>query len=66
MSKNQFKKSSAQRWSTFKVCQKIKQLNTTIEEKDALKQRVRYEIKLSVKLLDIRLGFAYFKLFQSL
>ncbi len=66
MSKNQFKKSSAQRWSTFKVCQKIKQLNTTKEETDALKQRVRYEIKLSVKLLDIRLVVAYFKLLQSL
>ncbi len=66
MSKNQFKKSSTQRWSTLRVCQKIKELNVTNEETDALKQRVRYEIKLSLRLLDVRLGVAYFKLLQSL
>lgn len=66
MSKNQFKKSSMQRWSTLRVCQKIKELNVTNEETDALKQRVRYEIKLSLRLLDVRLGVAYFKLLQSL
>lgn len=66
MSKTQFKRNDAQRESTFKVCQKIKQLNTTIAETEALKRRLRYEIKLSLKLLDIRLAIAYFKLLLSL
>ncbi|MDZ7647251.1 MAG: glycosyltransferase [Cytophagales bacterium] len=66
MSRNQFKKSGTQRWSTLRVCQKIKELNVTNEETDALKKRVRYEIKLSLRLLDVRLGVAYFKLLQSL
>ncbi len=62
MSKSQFKRSGAQRWSTFKVCQKIKELNKTPEEVAALKRRLMYELKLSLRMVDLRLAGAYFKL----
>jgi glycosyltransferase involved in cell wall biosynthesis len=66
MSKNQFKRNGEQRWSTFKVCQKIKSLNRNLAENAALRMRVRYEVKLSLKLLDFRLALAYYKLLRSL
>lgn len=66
MSKKQFKRNGEQRWSTFKVCQKIRELNRIKDETEALKKRVKYEIKLSLKLLDIRLALTYLKLLQSL
>ncbi len=62
MSKSQFKRSGAQRWSTFKVCEKIKALNKTPEEVAALKRRLRYELKLSLRMVDLKLAGAYFKL----
>ncbi len=66
MSKNQFTRSGDQRWSTLLVCEKIKKLNQTPEEEQALKRRVWYELKVSLKLLDFRLGFEYMKLIRTL
>jgi glycosyltransferase involved in cell wall biosynthesis len=66
MSKNQFKRSGNQRFSTFKVCRKIKDLNRTSEEVKALRTRIWYELKVCVKLFDFRLGLAYLQLLRSL
>ena len=66
MSMNQFKRSGNQRLSTFKVCQKIKDLNRTPEEVKALRRRIWYELKVSLKLLDFQLGLAYLRLLRSL
>lgn len=66
MSQKQFKRSSDQRWSTLKVCKKIKALNKSSEENDALKNRLRYEIGLSLKMLDFKLAFSFLKLRVSL
>jgi len=66
MSKSQFKRSSAQRWSTFAVCRKIKELNTKPEEVAALKRRLIYELKLSLRMVDLRLASAYFNLLRTL
>ncbi len=62
MSQGQFVTGSNQRWSTLKVCQKIKELNKTEEEDKALLHRVRYEFMLSLKMMDIRLAFQFLKL----
>jgi glycosyltransferase involved in cell wall biosynthesis len=66
MSKNQFNRSGAQRWSTFKVCEKIKKLNKTPDEVDALKRRLKYELKLSLRMVDLKLASAFFKLLREL
>jgi glycosyltransferase involved in cell wall biosynthesis len=66
MSKNQFTRAGDQRWSTLRVCEKIRDLNQTPEEAKALKRRVWYELKVSLKLLDFRLGFEYIKLLSKL
>lgn len=66
MSKNQFTRAGDQRWSTLRVCEKIRDLNQTAEEDKALKRRVWYELKVSLKLLDLRLGFEYIKLLTRL
>lgn len=66
MSKKQFKCGGDQRKSTLMVCYKIKSLNRSAEEDAALRRRVLYEIKISLKLLDLRLAFDYFKLLRSL
>lgn len=66
MSKTQFRRSSDQRWSTFRVCEKIKTLNKTPEEHAALKRRLRYEIKLSLRMVDLKLAGAYFRLLREI
>jgi len=62
MSKNQFTKNNSQRWSTLKVCEKIKHLNRTQEEDKALRHRLTYEFLLSLKMIDIKLAFGFLKL----
>jgi glycosyltransferase involved in cell wall biosynthesis len=66
MSKNQFKRSGAQRWSTYKVCNKIKELNKKPDEVAALKRRLKYELKLSLRMVDLKLAGAYFRLLRTL
>jgi glycosyltransferase involved in cell wall biosynthesis len=62
MSKNQFTRKDKQRQSTFAVCQKILELNKTQAEQRALSERITYEIKQSLKLLDFRLALKYLAL----
>ena len=62
MSRQQFIKASKQRWSTLVVCRKIKVLNKNFEEDKALQHRLRYELFLSLKMMDIRLALEFLKL----
>lgn len=66
MKSHQFVKGSSQLRSTFIVCNKIKELNETKEEDAALKQRIRYEIKVCLRLFDLSLAIDYLKLLRSI
>lgn len=62
MSRDQFRKKSAQLVSTFRVCEKILQLNRTIDETKALSKRIWYEMKRAALLQEWGLALDYFKL----
>ena len=62
MSRDQFRRKSNQLLSTFRVCEKILQLNRTKGETKALGKRLRYEMKRAVLLRDWGLALGYFKL----
>ena len=62
MSLQQYAKGSAQLYDTYRVCEKIKTMNTTPEEKKALKKRVYYEMKQCMKLREMKLLNMYSKL----
>lgn len=66
MSAKQFERSNPQRWSTLEVCKKIKELNRTQEEVDALKRRLFYEIGVSLRSFDFNLAFSFWKLLRSI
>jgi glycosyltransferase involved in cell wall biosynthesis len=66
MSAKQFERSSPQRWSTYEVCKKIKMLNQSDDENKALKERLRYECRVSLRTLDFKLAYAFGKLLLSL
>jgi glycosyltransferase involved in cell wall biosynthesis len=61
MSKTQFK-NSRQQWSTYAVCCKIMSLNRNPEEKRALGERIRYEIGVNLRMMNLSLVFQYLKL----
>jgi glycosyltransferase involved in cell wall biosynthesis len=61
MSKKQFRNSEQQR-STFKVCKKIKGLNRNQQEVGALKRRIKYEVGVNLRLMNLSLAFEYMKL----
>lgn len=62
MSGKQFTRASDQRWSTYVVCKKIAALNRTDEERAALRKRIWYEIRVSLRLLDVRMAVKFFSL----
>ncbi len=62
MSRNQYQPQSIQMASTLKVIEKIFQLNRTDGEKQALSNRIRYEMKRAFELREWRLFFKYSKL----
>ena len=62
---SQSKVFSRQSKSTYKVCQKIMQLNRTKEEQDKLSSRIMYEMRLNLKLLNMGIALSYFKLWKS-
>lgn len=66
MSATQFVRNSPQRWSTYRVCKKITLLNKTIEEQNALKKRLLYECRTSVRLFELRLALKFLKLYFRL
>ena len=66
MSAKQFERANPQRWTTLEVCKKIKLLNRNRKEADALRRRLRYEIRVSLRSLDFRMAFAFWKLLRSI
>ena len=66
MSATQFVRNSPQRWSTYQVCKKIALLNKTIEEQNALKKRLLYECRTSVRLFELHLALKFLKVYFRL
>ena len=62
MSGGQYRKKSIQLVSTFRVCEKILQLNRTMDERKALSKRIGYEMKRAARLQEWGLALDYFKL----
>jgi glycosyltransferase involved in cell wall biosynthesis len=62
MSIDQFRKKSIQQISTFRVCEKILQLNRAKDERKSLSKRIRYEMKRAALLREWGLALDYFKL----
>lgn len=54
MANNQFRVFNIHSRTTYKVCKKILQLNRTQAEQQALSQRIWYEMKLNLRLLNVR------------
>lgn len=65
-SSQQFKINSSHMQSTYRVCEKIKSLNKTDAENKALKNRIYYEMKQCIKLLNPRLFIKYYHLLRSI
>lgn len=65
MKNDQFKKGSNQLRATYKVCEKINQLNSSDEENRALRLRLRYEFKICLKLFEVGLAIKYLRLLMS-
>lgn len=60
LAKKQFRIFSGHSRTTFKVCEKILELNKTPEEQKALSGRIFYEMKLNLRLLNIGIVVKYF------
>jgi glycosyltransferase involved in cell wall biosynthesis len=65
MANKQFKVLNKHSRTTYRVCKKIMELNRSREEQRALNQRIYYEIKLNVRLLNIRVAFDFLILWLS-
>jgi glycosyltransferase involved in cell wall biosynthesis len=63
MSEKQFTRRSPQLRSTYRVCEKILDLNRSDDEKRALGKRIRYEMRLCLKLFDFSLALDYWRLY---
>lgn len=64
-SQKQFTRKDPQRYSTFTACTRILQLNRSKKEQKALKKRIWYEIKLCLKVFDLKLVMAYLRLLRK-
>ena len=62
LSQNQFKILNKHNHSTYLVCCKIRDLNRTKAEKQALNGRIQYEIRQCIRTLDFTLVLKYFAL----
>jgi glycosyltransferase involved in cell wall biosynthesis len=65
MSDMQFRKGSPQQISTYKVCEKIRALNKTKEENNALRERLWYELRQAIVRTDFSLAKKYFRLIRN-
>jgi glycosyltransferase involved in cell wall biosynthesis len=63
MSAKQFKPLNSQMKSTFMVCEKIMKLNRTQAEQSALNSRLLYEMRMSLRLLNLPLALKYLQLY---
>jgi glycosyltransferase involved in cell wall biosynthesis len=62
LSHKQSKLFNKHNYSTYRVCNKILDLNRTVNEQGALSRRIQYEIRQSIKTLDIFLTYKYWLL----
>jgi len=65
LANKQFKVLNKHSRTTYRVCKKIMELNRGKDEQRALNQRIYYEIKLNVKLLNVRVAFDFLILWFS-
>jgi glycosyltransferase involved in cell wall biosynthesis len=66
LGRKQYKRGSAQLRSTLKVCEKAFGLNRTAAEHNALKKRIRFEIRKAISLGELRLAGDYWKLLKQI
>ena len=59
LSQSQFKVFNKHNYTTYKVCAKILDLNRTVKEQHALRKRIQYEIRQTIRTLDISLTYKY-------
>lgn len=64
MSQKQFSFFSSQQKSTYRVCEKIMALNRTRAEQAALARRIRYEVRVCIRLLAFSLVKKYVRLYR--
>ncbi len=62
---NQFKVLNKYSMSTYKVCEKILSLNRSVKERQALTERILYEIRLNLRLLNFGVALKYLKLLKK-
>jgi glycosyltransferase involved in cell wall biosynthesis len=65
MANKQFKLMNRHSRTTYRVCKKIMELNRGKDEQRALNQRIYYEFKLNIRLLNIRVAFDFLFLWLS-
>jgi glycosyltransferase involved in cell wall biosynthesis len=65
LSEQQFKRFNTHGLSTYRVCEKIMTLNKTKEERRALRRRLIYEFRQSIRTMDFPLAYKYFLLFKK-
>lgn len=65
LGQQQYARNSKQMDSTFLICQKIKEMNRTSAEREALKTRIFYEMRQSLRFGNWRLAMNYGKLLLS-
>ena len=65
MSERQFERKDPQQFSTYKVCEKIRALNNSEDENEALRQRLWYELRQCVKRMDFGLAAKYLRLIRN-
>lgn len=59
LSSKQFRFFNSHARSTYRVCEKIMRLNNNHEEQQALRNRILYEIKLNLRLLNVGIAFKF-------
>lgn len=65
MSEKQFSAFSPQLHSTFRVCEKILALNRNMEEREALRKRIFYEMRVCLRLFNFPLLLKYVSLYRN-
>jgi hypothetical protein len=63
--RKQFQFFSRQSKTTYRVCEKIMELNVSRTEQEALSRRLLYEMRLNARLLNFRMVKKYFTLWNK-
>lgn len=64
MSEKQFSMFDPQLHSTFRVCEKILALNRSMDEREALRRRIFYEMRVALRLFNFPLLLKYARLYR--